>query len=124
MNDILAEREKTHGSFMTTAAKAQQLKDSIHGGKNWEDLDDIQREALDMITTKIARILSGNHDEIDHWRDLANYAELVVRELERLNAYIASGPDPTPRPAERNPETISLGPVTCVWPDEVEQPET
>jgi len=124
MNNILKEREKTHGSFLATASKAQQLKDAMRGAKNWEELDDMQREALQMIASKIARILEGCHDEVDHWRDVAGYAELIVRELDRLNAYIASEPDPTPRPAERSPETISLGPVTCVWPDEVEQLET
>lgn len=124
MSDLINEREKTHGSFLATASKAQQIKDAMSGGKNWKELDDMQREALQMIATKIARILEGCHDEVDHWRDLSGYSQLVVRELDRLNAYIASAPNPTLRPGERNPETISLGPVSCVWPDEVEQLET
>ena len=123
MKNILDEREKTHGPFMTVAAKAQHLKDTIRGGKTWAEMDDIQREALEMIASKIGRILAGNYDEIDHWRDIAGYAELVVRELDRLNAYIAGGSDPTPRPAERSPETISLGPVTFVWPMSPEEEE-
>ena len=123
MSDLLDEREKTHGPFMTVACKAQQIKDAVQGGKNWRELDDMQREALQMIASKIARILEGNHDEVDHWRDVAGYAELVVRELDRLNAYIAGGSDPTPRPVERSPETISLGPVTFVWPMSPEEEE-
>ena len=124
MNNILEEREKTHGSFITTAAKAQQLKDAMRGGKNLEELDDMQREALQMIATKIARILEGCHDEVDHWRDLSGYSQLVVRELDRLNAYIASAPDPTLRPGEDSPGTPFPAPASCVWPDEAEQPET
>jgi hypothetical protein len=33
-------------------------------------------EALEMICTKIARILSGNPNDPDHWKDIAGYAEL------------------------------------------------
>lgn len=118
MNSIINEREKTHGPFVTVAAKAQQLKDMIQGGKNWEEMDDVQREALQMIASKIARILAGNYDEVDHWRDISGYAELVVRELDRLNAYIASGDSPTRRHGAHSPETPPLAPVSCVWQDE------
>ncbi len=97
MNDILDEREKTHGPFTVVAAKAQHLKDTMRGGANWDAMDDIQREALEMIASKIGRILAGNHDEVDHWRDIAGYAELAVRELDRLTAYISGGCDPTGR---------------------------
>ena len=107
---------------MATAAKAQQLKDAMQGGKNWSEMDDIQREALQMIASKIARILSGNHDEIDHWRDIAGYANLAVRELKRLNDYISFGSDPTHRPDEHSPDTPSPVQVSCVWPDTEEQP--
>ena len=123
MTSIIDEREKTHGPFMTTAAKAQQIKDAMRGGANWEVLDDIQREALEMIASKIGRILAGNHDEIDHWRDIAGYAELVVRELDRLNAYIAGGRDPTPRPGECNPATPAPAPAASVWPMTPEEEE-
>lgn len=123
MSDILDERQKTHGSFMANAAKAQQLKDAIHGGNNWAELDDIQREALDMIASKIARILSGNHDEIDHWRDIAGYAELVMRELDRLNAYIAGDDGPIPRPGGCNPATPVPSPASSVWPITPEEEE-
>ena len=104
MKEILDEREKTHGAFMAVACKAQQIKDAMQGGKNWDELDDMQREALQMIASKIARILAGDHNEIDHWRDLAGYSELIVRDLERINAYIASGDSPIHRPDERNHE--------------------
>ena len=77
-----------------------------------------------MIATKIARILEGCHDEVDHWRDLAGYSQLVVRDLDRLNAYIASGSGPILRPGEGNPGTPFPAQVSCVWPDEAEQPET
>ena len=122
MTSLLDEREKTHGPFMATAAKAQQLKDAMQGGKNWSELDDIQREALQMIASKIARILSGNHAEIDHWKDIAGYANLAVQEIARLNSYIVYGLDPTHHPDARKPGTPSPAPASCVWPDTEEQP--
>lgn len=116
---ILDERETTHGPFMLTAFKAQQLKNAMASGKHWNDLDDIQREALQMIASKIARILSGNFNEVDHWRDIAGYANLAVRDL----TGISSEKGPTPRPGEHNPETPSPVPPSCVWPDEEEAPD-
>jgi len=116
MKNILDEREKTHGPFVTVAAKAQQIKDAIRGGKTWAEMDDIQRESLEMIASKIGRILAGNHDEVDHWRDIAGYAELVVRELDRINAYIVGGHDPTPRPGAYSPATPAPAPAASVWP--------
>lgn len=78
--NILDEREKTHGDFMDTSAVSQQLKRYI---ASWNrDLPDYQQEALDMICVKIARILSGDCTEIDHFRDISGYAQLVVRILE------------------------------------------
>jgi len=74
MTDILQEREKTHGDFGTMAEASQEIKYTIYlYGKK---LSAQQREALDLIATKIARILTGNPDEPDHWDDIAGYARL------------------------------------------------
>ena len=123
MTSIIDEREKTHGPFLVVAGKAQQIKDAMRGGVNWDMMDDIQREALEMIASKIGRILAGNHDEVDHWRDIAGYAELAVRELDRINAYIAGGRDPTPRPGACSPETPAPAPAASVWPMTPEEEE-
>ena len=81
MSDILNEREKTHGDYYRVAGTSQELKDVMRRGKNWKTLDDTQRETLEMISSKIGRILSGNPHEADHWRDIAGYATLVERWL-------------------------------------------
>lgn len=78
---IINERQKTHGDYYRTAGTAQELKDVMRRGKNWKTLDDTQREALEMIATKIARTLSGNPYEPDHWRDIAGYATLIEKWL-------------------------------------------
>lgn len=72
---LLVEREKTHGDFKHTAYCAQEIKETI---AKWDTkgISKVQREALDMIASKIARILSGNAKEKDHWDDIAGYAKL------------------------------------------------
>ena len=42
-------------------------------------IDPVHREALDMIASKIARILSGDATHVDHWVDIGGYAELGAR---------------------------------------------
>ena len=39
-----------------------------------------QLESMDLILTKIARILSGDPNEPDHWRDIEGYARLANKE--------------------------------------------
>jgi len=116
MSDLLNDRQKTHGDYADTASTAQAIKDEMRRGKNWKNLDDMQRETLEMVATKIGRILSGNPHEVDHWKDGAGYFQLIV------NAYNAVECDPIRPHGERNPGTPALAPVSCVWPDEEEQP--
>jgi hypothetical protein len=82
-NAILNEREKTHGDYGENARTAQDLKSVLRAGANWNELSLAQRESLDLICTKLGRILSGNPHEADHWKDLAGYASLIE---ERINA--------------------------------------
>ena len=73
---ILTEREKTHGIFHESTSMSQSIKDVIKSGKNWYKMTDQQKEALEMICLKMARILSGNANYRDHWDDIAGYAKL------------------------------------------------
>jgi len=69
-------KQKTHGNYRDTANISQALKGVMSVGKNWAALKDTQREALELIAMKIARILSGDHNYRDHWDDIEGYAEL------------------------------------------------
>lgn len=82
-SQLLVDRGKTHGEFGECAAKTQRLKRVMSNGKNWAQLSDTQRTALEMICHKAARIITGDPNFVDHWNDIAGYAELVVGELER-----------------------------------------
>ena len=50
-------------------------------GRNWAKLDPDQREALEMIAHKMARILNGDQDHLDSWHDIQGYARLVEQRL-------------------------------------------
>jgi hypothetical protein len=87
INALLAERGKTHGDYMMHAVITQNLKRIMRN--HIADLDrrlecDMQ-ETLDMIAHKIGRIIAGNPEEPDHWRDIAGYAQLVANRLEVTN---------------------------------------
>ena len=81
LDTILAERGAKYGSFTSQAAFAQYLKTTLHEHRNWDELRDSQKEALEMIMHKISRILNGDPNYDDSWRDIAGYAELIVKEL-------------------------------------------
>jgi hypothetical protein len=53
----------------------------MHDTPNWESLRPDQKEALEMIQHKIARILNGDPDYVDSWTDIAGYSTLVADRL-------------------------------------------
>ena len=83
MASVIDEREKTHGKYRTTACVSQMLKGILRNFIDQKKVPAFQVESLEMICVKIARILQGDCKFVDHWRDIAGYAELIVRELER-----------------------------------------
>jgi hypothetical protein len=78
VRDILEERAKTHGDFTYHAAVSQDLLETMIDAPNWAEINYVQREGLQMIAHKLARILVGNPNEPDHWLDIAGYATLVA----------------------------------------------
>jgi len=72
-------RLKTHGQFKDVSAMAQDAKDYMRACNGWAKLTPMQKESLDSIVGKIARILSGDPNQSDHWHDIAGYATLVER---------------------------------------------
>ena len=79
---ILSERGARYGKFKDHANLAQQLKRVIFGFNPALRLENDQREALEMIAHKIARIVNGDPDYADSWVDIAGYAKLVADRLE------------------------------------------
>lgn len=80
----LTERGARYGLFKDHAEIAQTLKATIKSYmmEKWNELEDDQREALEMICHKIARIANGDPNYADSWVDIAGYAKLVADRLE------------------------------------------
>jgi hypothetical protein len=77
----LTEREKSYGDFRDLARVAVNLKREMHRAPRWDALPSDMQESLDMIASKIARILNGDPEHADSWHDIAGYAVLVERRL-------------------------------------------
>jgi hypothetical protein len=86
ITEILDERGKRYGKFKNHANISQRLKyvvaDALSNRKGV--VEDDQREALDMICHKIARIVNGDPDYADSWVDIAGYAQLVADRLQGI----------------------------------------
>ncbi len=79
LDELIDAHQATHGDFADTAAIAQALKSVLDVAA--AGLGVVQREALDQIAVKIARICAGDPTCAEHWRDLAGYAWLAARDL-------------------------------------------
>ena len=83
---ILAEREKTHGSFSVHAECTQTLEDTFYSYKGCSFFTAVQLEAVHMIFHKLGRIAAGSPSYKDHWDDIAGYATLVSRDISSREA--------------------------------------
>lgn len=84
IDSTLTERGKRYGTFAGHAEVSQQLKEvlSLNLLSRGKSLADDQRESLEMICHKLARIVNGDPDYADSWVDIAGYAKLVADRLE------------------------------------------
>lgn len=80
---LLSERQTTHGDFTDNARNGQMLREAFRSSPRWQDMPAIHREALDQIAGKLSRILSGQSTYMDHWNDIAGYAELAKMACDR-----------------------------------------
>jgi hypothetical protein len=98
--DIIQDRDKTHApsdKFKQLAETAQTLKTIVRSGLVETDkfLDEDMMESIDLICTKIARIVHGDSKHIDHWLDIAGYSQLIVNRLQ------SDLPPPTQKPSKQ-----------------------
>lgn len=80
---ILTEREKTYGSFNANANYAQVLKEIFYNSPHFSELCSEHKESLDMIASKLARILSGGSQHKDNWLDISGYSLLALEACKR-----------------------------------------
>ena len=84
IDSILKERRERYGQFSETARISQGIKAAIFDVKINLALSSDQREALDMIALKIARIVNGDPDHADSWIGISGYAKLIADRLQGI----------------------------------------
>jgi hypothetical protein len=85
-DDLIAERQKTHGDFRVNARVAQVIRYAMRESSEWAELSFTQREALDHIAGKIGRIVAaGCGGSPDHFRDIGGYARLGELDAQKAN---------------------------------------
>lgn len=84
VDNVVDERAITYGKFENLAEVSQRFKDSLHYFLITRNkyLAPDQQEAMELIFHKFARIVNGDPDHIDNWKDIAGYATLVSDRLE------------------------------------------
>lgn len=84
INETLKDRGARYGAFEDHARVTQRLKRIVTEELRRQDkyVEPDQHEALDMIFHKIGRIVAGDPNYDDSWRDIAGYAALVTKRLE------------------------------------------
>lgn len=77
----LKERGARYGSFEDQAYFAEELNKVLSSSPNWKKMKPDSKEALRIIVNKIGRILNGDPEYDDNWRDIAGYATLVLNRI-------------------------------------------
>lgn len=79
-------RGATHGDFTHMSITIQKIKDAMGSGEAWSQCSATQRESLELIATKIGRIVCGDPNHVDHWDDIIGYAALARNRIARKHA--------------------------------------
>jgi hypothetical protein len=85
IDKVLQERGERYGDYKSTAFISQTLKNTMRECRSWDRMTSAQREGLEMIQHKIARILNGDPKYMDSWVDIVGYATLIVESMEDKN---------------------------------------
>lgn len=85
--EIVKERNATHGDARLQFTTSQKLKSAMLQGlqQSGQRADPLVIEALEMICVKVSRVVCGNSREIDHYKDIQGYAQIVINDLEAGN---------------------------------------
>lgn len=80
---ILNERGSRYGDFSDHAKICQVLKQVMGVSPTWAEgrLTFVQKQALEVIADKLARILNGDPNYADNWIDIMGYCQLVLDRL-------------------------------------------
>jgi len=83
INEILKDRGNRYGEFKEHARITQSIKTAMIDSPNWSRLSPDKRECLEMIAHKVGRVLNGDSEYIESWRDMAGYISLIIDSLNK-----------------------------------------
>ena len=78
----LTERGSRYGSFNNLAQISQGLKEAMRATPGWAKLTASQKEALEMVQHKIARMLNGDPAYEDNAVDIVGYSTLMMKNMQ------------------------------------------
>ena len=100
IEDTIKERTESYGDFTDNATVAQLLKEAIQMETNYPNMPPYMRESLDIICSKISRMVTGDWKHADNWLDIQGFAKLS---LDRLNDETRHKPNEDDLPTEPLP---------------------
>ena len=68
--------------FIETVSLAG-LRRVMQAAPKWKQLEDDQKECLEMVQHKVGKILNGDPNYYDSWHDIEGYIRLVAARLSR-----------------------------------------
>ena len=80
-----------YGPYSEMAELAQRLKRLMQDGATWGRLSYAEQESLDVIATKIARIVTGDPRQEDSWHDIGGYARLAEVDVREASPRVPVG---------------------------------
>ena len=82
IDKTLSERGSRYGSFNDLAQISQGLKEAMRATPGWAKLTASQKEALEMVQHKVARMLNGDPTYEDNAVDIVGYATLMMKNMQ------------------------------------------
>ena len=82
VHEMLEGRATRYGTFDGHARISQALKRAMQNSPNWSKLTDVQKEGLEMMQHKVARMLNGDPSYLDNTVDIVGYSTLVKDVME------------------------------------------
>lgn len=81
LDDTVKTRDARYGGFQNVAAITQKFKTIMKCAPSYAKMTDVQKEGMEMVLHKCARLLSGDPAHRDSWHDIQGYAKLVEDRL-------------------------------------------
>jgi hypothetical protein len=92
VSGLITERERTVGDFTEQSEVIEYTLEIWMGARNWGRLAPFQKQALRMLLHKVGRVLVGDPNEVDHWRDGEGYLRLARQRLPLAHPRLAPEP--------------------------------